>query len=50
MEKYRLTREWVPLAQFPTGSQYHYGCFLIGRDDLADKRFDRTLSFTMFTE
>ncbi|WP_433270914.1 YwqG family protein [Actinosynnema sp. CS-041913] len=50
VEKYRLTREWVPLAQFHTGSQHHYGCFLVSRDDLADKRFDRTLSFTMFTE
>ncbi|CCH32688.1 YwqG family protein [Actinosynnema sp. NPDC047251] len=50
VEKYRLTREWVTLAQFPTDSEVHYGCFLISRDDLADKRFDRTLSFTMFTE
>ncbi|MEU4805668.1 YwqG family protein [Actinosynnema sp. NPDC023587] len=50
VEKYRLTREWLPLAQFGTRSEVHHGCFLISRDDLADKRFDRTLSFTMFTE
>ncbi len=48
--EYRLTREWVPLAQFYTESDYYYGCFLISFDDLAAKRFDRMLSFTMFTE
>ncbi|HUQ55243.1 hypothetical protein [Lentzea sp.] len=48
--EYRLTREWVPLAQFYTESDYYYGCFLIGFDDLAAKRFDGMRSFTMFTE
>lgn len=50
MEAYRLTREWLPLAQFDTGSEVYYGCFLISSDDLADKHFDRMLSFTMFSE
>ncbi|CAM4081757.1 DUF1963 domain-containing protein [Kibdelosporangium persicum] len=49
-EESRLIREWVPLAQFLTESDYHYGCFLISLDDLAAKRFDTMLSFTMFTE
>lgn len=49
-EEHRLVREWVPLAQFRTGSDYYYGCFLISLDDLAAKRFDRVRSFTMFTE
>ncbi|WP_394618642.1 DUF1963 domain-containing protein [Lentzea sp. JNUCC 0626] len=50
VEEYRLTREWVPLAQFYTESDYHYGCFLISTDDLAAKRFERMRSFTMFSE
>ncbi|MGI5498955.1 DUF1963 domain-containing protein [Lentzea sp. CA-135723] len=50
VEEYRLTREWLPLAQFYTGSDYHYGCFLISSDDLEAKQFDRMRSFTMFTE
>ncbi|WP_344042876.1 DUF1963 domain-containing protein [Saccharothrix xinjiangensis] len=49
-EEYRLIREWVPLAQFHTGSDFYYGCFLIGSDDLAAQRFDGMRSFTMFTE
>ncbi|WP_189222452.1 DUF1963 domain-containing protein [Saccharothrix coeruleofusca] len=49
-EERRLIREWVPLAQFPTESDVYYGCFLISSDDLAAKRFERTRSFTMFTE
>ncbi|MCX2951366.1 DUF1963 domain-containing protein [Lentzea sp. NEAU-D7] len=47
---YRLSREWVPLAQFPTPSEVYCGCFLIPRDDLAARRFDQMRSFTMFTE
>lgn len=49
-EEYRLIREWVPLAQFPTESEVYYGCFLISSDDLAAKRFGQMRSFTMFTE
>ena len=49
-EELRLNREWVPLAQFPTESEFYYGCFLISSDDLAAKRFDQMRSFTMFTE
>lgn len=49
-EECRLVREWVPLAQFLTESDFYHGCFLIGCDDLAAKRFDRMRSFTMFTE
>jgi hypothetical protein len=49
-EESRLIREWVVLAQFPTESDVHYGCFLIKADDLAARRFDRMRSFTMFTE
>lgn len=49
-EEGRLIREWVPLAQFPTESDVYYGCFLISLDDLAAKRFEKTRSFTMFTE
>ncbi|GAA5156766.1 DUF1963 domain-containing protein [Amycolatopsis dongchuanensis] len=49
-EEDRLIREWVPLVQFYTQSDVHYGCFLISRDDLAAKRFDRMRSFTMFSE
>lgn len=49
-EEHRLIREWVPLAQFHTESDYYYGCFLMSLDDLAAKRFDRARSFTMFTE
>ncbi len=49
-EAHRLTRDWVPLAQFPTASEFYHGCFLIGPDDLAARRFDRMRSFTMFTE
>ncbi|MFD4669902.1 DUF1963 domain-containing protein [Lentzea sp. NPDC058450] len=50
VEEYRLTREWLPLAQFYTASDYHYGCFLISSDDLEAGRFDRMRSFTMFSE
>jgi hypothetical protein len=49
-EAYRLTKEWVPLAQFPTQGEFYYGCFLISSDDLAAQRFDQMRSFTMFTE
>ncbi|GGP44875.1 DUF1963 domain-containing protein [Saccharothrix coeruleofusca] len=49
-EEYRFTREWVPLAEFRTNSDYYYGCFMISLDDLAARRFDRMRSFTMFTE
>ncbi|WP_439657374.1 DUF1963 domain-containing protein [Lentzea sp. HUAS TT2] len=49
-EEYRLVRELVPLAQFPTASEFYYGCFLISTDDLAAKRFGQMRSFTMFTE
>ncbi|QTR02735.1 hypothetical protein J7S33_27435, partial [Saccharothrix algeriensis] len=50
MEEYRLTREWVPLARFGTGSRHHYGRFPINREDLAAKRFGLALSFTTFLE
>ncbi|MFJ5987152.1 DUF1963 domain-containing protein [Lentzea sp. NPDC092896] len=46
----RLSRDWVPLAQFHTESDVYYGCFLISSDDLAAARFDQMRSFTMFTE
>lgn len=49
-EEDRLIREWVPLVQFHTESDYYYGCFLVSSDDLAAKRLDRMRSFTMFTE
>lgn len=49
-EEQRLIQEWVPLAQFPTADEVYYGCFLIRKDDLAARRFDRMRSFTMFTE
>ncbi|QFZ17749.1 DUF1963 domain-containing protein [Saccharothrix syringae] len=49
-EEHRLIREWVPLAQFYTQSDVHYGCFLISFEDLAAKRFDKMRSFTMFSE
>jgi hypothetical protein len=49
-EEHRLIQEWVPLAQFYTQSDVHYGCFLISFEDLAAKRFDRMRSFTMFSE
>ena len=48
--EYRLVREWLPLAQFYTASEYYYGCFLICSDDLANLHFDRMRSFTMFSE
>lgn len=50
VEEDRLIREWVPLVQFHTRSDFYYGCFLISSDDLAAKRFDKVRSFTMFTE
>ncbi|MFD4638044.1 DUF1963 domain-containing protein [Lentzea sp. NPDC058436] len=50
VEEYRLIREWLPLAQFYTTSEFYYGCFLISSDDLAGGHFDRMLSFTMFSE
>jgi hypothetical protein len=50
MHEYLLTREWLPLAQFHTTSEFYYGCFLISADDLAARRFDQMRSFTMFTE
>lgn len=49
-EEQRLLRDWVPLAQFHTGSDYYHGCFLISSDDLAARRFDGMRSFTIFTE
>jgi hypothetical protein len=49
-EEYRLTQDWVTLAQFYTESEVYYGCFLISADDLAAKRFDKMRSFTRFTE
>ncbi|WP_434450058.1 DUF1963 domain-containing protein [Lentzea sp. E54] len=49
-EEHRLVQEWVPLAQFYTQSDFHYGCFLISFEDLAAKRFDKMRSFTMFSE
>ncbi|MGM1058570.1 DUF1963 domain-containing protein [Saccharothrix sp. Mg75] len=49
-EEHRLIQEWVPLAQFYTQSDVHYGCFLISFEDLAARRFDKTRSFTMFSE
>ncbi|MGW6442880.1 DUF1963 domain-containing protein [Lentzea sp. NPDC055074] len=49
-EERRLIREWVPLAQFATASEFYYGCFLITTGDLAARRFDQMRSFTMFTE
>ncbi|MFD7659328.1 DUF1963 domain-containing protein, partial [Actinosynnema sp. NPDC059797] len=49
-EEHRLIQEWVPLAQFYTQSDVHYGCFLISFEDLAAKRFDKMRSFTMFSE
>ncbi|GLY97251.1 DUF1963 domain-containing protein [Actinoplanes sp. NBRC 103695] len=49
-EEERLVRQWVPLAQFSTESEFYYGCFLIDEDDLAAKRFDKIHSCTMFTE
>jgi hypothetical protein len=49
-EEYRLSQEWVTLAQFCTESEFHYGCFLISADDLAAQRFDKMCSFTRFTE
>lgn len=48
--EYQLVREWVPLAQFYTASEFYYGCFLICFDDLAARRFENMRSFTMFTE
>ena len=48
VEEYLLSREWVPLAQFSTGSENHYGCFLIDLEDLAAKQFDRMRSVTRF--
>ncbi|MFC6093699.1 hypothetical protein [Saccharothrix lopnurensis] len=45
-----MIREWVPLAQFHTESDFCYGCFLIRSDDLAAERFGEVRSFTMFTE
>lgn len=49
-ETQRLMREWLPLAQFQTRDDVYYGRFLIRNDDLAAERFDKALSFTMFTE
>jgi hypothetical protein len=49
-ETQRLMREWLPLAQFQTCDDVYYGRFLIRNDDLAARRFDKVLSFTMFTE
>ncbi|MFI6993921.1 DUF1963 domain-containing protein [Nonomuraea wenchangensis] len=49
-EEHRLIQDWVPLAQFYTQSDFHYGCFLISFEDLAAKRFDGMRSFTMFSE
>jgi hypothetical protein len=46
----RIIRDWLPLAQFATSDDFYYGRFMIRRDDLAARRFDRALSFTMFTE
>ncbi|MGW2145454.1 DUF1963 domain-containing protein [Nonomuraea bangladeshensis] len=48
--EHRLVQDWVPLAQFYTPSDFHYGCFLISFEDLAAKRFDGMRSFTMFSE
>ncbi|WP_432990631.1 DUF1963 domain-containing protein [Dactylosporangium sp. CA-233914] len=48
-ENPRIIREWVPLAQFATSHDLYYGCFMIRWDDLAAGRFDRALSFTMFS-
>jgi uncharacterized protein YwqG len=50
VETQRLMREWVPLAQFETADDVYYGRFLIRHEDLAARRFDKVLSFTMFTE
>lgn len=47
--EFRLIREWVPLAQFPTEFEVHYGRLLITLDDLAAGRFGRTRSFPKFT-
>ncbi|MEV4534738.1 DUF1963 domain-containing protein [Asanoa sp. NPDC049518] len=49
-EESRLIREWVPLAQFPTEYEVHFGRFLIRFDDLAAGRFDKMRSFPAFTE
>jgi uncharacterized protein YwqG len=49
-ETQRVMREWLPLAQFQTRDDVYYGRFLIRNDDLAAGRFDKALSFTMFTE
>ncbi|MEU7876218.1 DUF1963 domain-containing protein [Dactylosporangium sp. NPDC049140] len=46
----RLIQEWVPLAQFPTEYEVHFGRFLIRFDDLAAGRFDKMRSFPGFTE
>jgi hypothetical protein len=40
----------VPLAQFPTEYEVHFGRFLIRFDDLAAGRFDKMRSFPGFTE
>jgi hypothetical protein len=48
-ETLRLMREWVPLVQFEP-DDVHRARLLIRHDDLAARRFDRTVSFTAFTE
>ncbi|WP_159104604.1 DUF1963 domain-containing protein [Plantactinospora sp. BB1] len=49
-EEFRLTQEWVPLVQFATESDLHYGRFFISFADLAAGRFDKMRSFPGFTE
>ncbi|GIJ45361.1 hypothetical protein Val02_22470 [Virgisporangium aliadipatigenens] len=49
-ETLRVMREWVPLAQFHTYDDVYFGRFMIRIEDLVARRFDRALSFAMFTE